>query len=454
MKRGEVTAFLSLIFILLITFTAGLMESASIQMAKNYCRADTDRALESVFAEYQKELLDEYDIFAMEATYESGKYSQEAVTNRLKYFGAGRAEHKIQKIQFLTDQGAKAFCEQITYYMENKYGVGFLSDKVSMTDIWKKQEEKAKEYEQEESESWSDFDGMLSEAEGTLPEEDNPIEGIRQLKKSSLLNLIMPEDVAVSEKSIDLNGVVSSRDRNQGYGDFSEEAKSDSAISDLLFGEYLMEHFSMMTDRENTGTLDYELEYIYGGKGSDRENLEIVAKKLLLMRFASNFVFLQGSSAKKAEAEAMAFTLCTIAALPALEAAAAQVILLAWAYGESIMDLRSLMQGLKVPLVKTEESWQLSISGLMALKETGNLNDGKDSETGLTYKEYLRILLFLKKKETVAMRALDLVEENLRTRHGMEFFRADYCVSRIQLKSTSYLRRGVSYRFYTYFGYN
>ena len=65
MKKGEVTAYLSLVFILLMTFVGGIMESASIQMAKNYRRADMNRAMESVFAEYQKELLEEYEIFAL-----------------------------------------------------------------------------------------------------------------------------------------------------------------------------------------------------------------------------------------------------------------------------------------------------------------------------------------------------------------------------------------------------
>ena len=73
MYKGEVTAFLSLIFILLVTFIGGIMESASIQLAKNYRRADANRAMESVFAEYQKELLEEYDIFALDGSYETGQ---------------------------------------------------------------------------------------------------------------------------------------------------------------------------------------------------------------------------------------------------------------------------------------------------------------------------------------------------------------------------------------------
>ena len=47
--------FVSLIFILLVSFAGSLMESVSIQMAKNYRRADMNRAIESVFAELAEE---------------------------------------------------------------------------------------------------------------------------------------------------------------------------------------------------------------------------------------------------------------------------------------------------------------------------------------------------------------------------------------------------------------
>ena len=102
--RGEVTAYLSLIFILLITFIGGIMESASIQLAKNYRRADANRAMESVFAEYQKELLDEYDLFALDGSYETGSYGEQNIQERLSYYGAGNMEHKVERIQFLTDR--------------------------------------------------------------------------------------------------------------------------------------------------------------------------------------------------------------------------------------------------------------------------------------------------------------------------------------------------------------
>lgn len=453
MERAEVTAFLSLIFILLVSFTGGIMESASIEMAKNYRRTDVNRAVESVFAEYQKELLEEYDIFSLEGTYESGAYDEQLVKNRLDYFGAGGMDNSISRIQFLTDNGAQAFYEQAVCFMEHKYGISNVRDKVSQTDAWKMQEEKSEDYEKESRRQSEEFESLLEESGSSLPQKDNPIAQASKLREKPLLELIMPEGEAVSDKEINLTECPSGRKRNKGYGDFSDVAESPGAMSALLFGEYLLDHFSMAADREPKRTLDYELEYICAGKGSDRENLEAVAKKLLMMRFASNYLFLQGSSPKRAEAEALALTLCTLAAVPVLEQAAAQMILLAWAFGESVMDLRSLLKGGRIPLAKTEKSWQLSLSGLMKLGESGEVNDGKNLSEGLLYKEYLRILLFLEKPEKAGMRALDLIEQNMKKVYGKTFYRADYCISRMEIKSTVQFRRGITYKFQTYFGY-
>ena len=69
--------YLSLVFILLISFAGAMLESASLQNVKNYRRADMTRAVESIFAEYQKELLEVYGIFALEGSYETGSYSEE-----------------------------------------------------------------------------------------------------------------------------------------------------------------------------------------------------------------------------------------------------------------------------------------------------------------------------------------------------------------------------------------
>ena len=101
MKRGEITAFISLVFVLLIGLIGAVIESASVQTAKNYRRADMDRALQSVFAEYHRELLTEYDIFGIEAGYETGKFSFENIVNRLEFYEAAGMTQEAEKIQLI-----------------------------------------------------------------------------------------------------------------------------------------------------------------------------------------------------------------------------------------------------------------------------------------------------------------------------------------------------------------
>lgn len=86
--NGEVTVYLTLTFVLFVSLILALVESASVQMAKNYRRADMNRALECVFAEYQKELLENYDVFAIECGYETGTYTEQNILDRLSYYGA------------------------------------------------------------------------------------------------------------------------------------------------------------------------------------------------------------------------------------------------------------------------------------------------------------------------------------------------------------------------------
>ncbi|MFR5585172.1 MAG: hypothetical protein ACLTLQ_16390 [[Clostridium] scindens] len=55
---------------------------------------------------------------------------------RLEYYGAGNMEQEIKRIQFLTDQGCQSFFDQITAYMEHKYGIDSVKDVLGMTAVW------------------------------------------------------------------------------------------------------------------------------------------------------------------------------------------------------------------------------------------------------------------------------------------------------------------------------
>ena len=97
-KKGEITAFLSLVFVLLLSFVLAMMESAQVQTAKNRKRLDVDRAVYSLFGEYQKELLEEYEVFALEGTYETGHFEEQELVDRMAYYGSAGMDLDCQRV--------------------------------------------------------------------------------------------------------------------------------------------------------------------------------------------------------------------------------------------------------------------------------------------------------------------------------------------------------------------
>jgi hypothetical protein len=90
----------------------------------------------------------------------------------------------------------------------------------------------------------------------------------------------------------------------------------------------------------------------------------------------------------------------------------AQGILAAWAYAESVLDVRTLLAGGKIPWMKTSESWSSSLSGLGS--QLAGTATARENEQGEDYAGYLEKLLYLKAKKTQNYRAMDLMELNVR----------------------------------------
>ena len=55
--------------------------------------------------------------------------------------------------------------------------------------------------------------------------------------------------------------------------------------------------------------------------------------------------------------------------------------------------------------------------------------------------------------EQITLRTLDMIEQRLKNEGNLKWFQADACISKLEIASKCSLRRGVEYRFPTYFGY-
>lgn len=155
----------------MISFVTAILESASVQAEKNQARLDMDRAVYSVFGEYQKELLEEYGIFAVEGSYETGNFSEKQLIDRMHYYGASGIWPEVEGIQFLTDQNGQAFREGAVKYMEDLYGISIIQGLGALAEKWEQQEITGEQTKDESNQSLEELDDMLNQNQSSLPME-------------------------------------------------------------------------------------------------------------------------------------------------------------------------------------------------------------------------------------------------------------------------------------------
>lgn len=466
MKKGEMTVFLSIVFVLMISFISGIIQASSIQAGKNLARLETDRAVYSVFGEYQKELLEQYHIFGVEGSYGTGSYTEDNLISRMHYYGTDGTEHEITGIQYLTDDHGQAFREQVLTYMEQTKGIGLIRELTGLTAEWEEQEIQGKEMEEiqeETAEQMEEVSDLLETEEdtGTGGQEqisENPFTFMEKISQYGIVSVVLPEDMVISEKTVDLEAQASYRNLRSGRGSFPSRTGMDGIEEKLLFDEYLAESFTnAVPEEEDAGeekdrSLDYEIEYILAGRSSDEENLESVLFRIFLIRMALNYTFLLTDTEKQGEAELLALAISAVLLMPEAVEGIKQLVIAAWSAGESVVDIRTLLSGKRTALVKTSENWQTSLSSLFRLGDDSR-QEGSDIQGGICYKDYLRMLLFLENTDEITMRALDRAEENLRTEQQLDHFRADQCITRLRMDNTVTFHDSLTYQFPVYFGY-
>lgn len=464
MRKGEITVFLSVVFVLMISFVSGILQASSIQAAKNLGRLKTDRAIYSVFGEYQKELLEQYHVFGLDGSYGTGSYTEENLISRMHYYGTEGIDHEITDIQYLTDNSGQAFREQVLTYMEQTNGIGMIRKFTGLTEEWEEQEIQGNEMEKIREESTQEIEEISSMLENTADtgsgekeaDVENPFHFMDKIEQYGILSVVLPKDMILSEKEITLESQVSYRNLRTGRGSFPSRTGTDGIEEKLLFDEYVIDRYTSAVPEgesdEKNRTLDYEIEYILAGKTSDKENLESVLFRIFLIRMALNYAFLLTDTEKQGQAEILALAVAALLLVPEAVEGIKHLVLIAWAAGESVTDIRTLLSGKRAALVKTTDNWQTSLTSLFTLGE-GSGTEENDAQEGIYYKDYLRILLFLENSKDVTMRALDRIEENLRTEQKLGFFHADQCVTRLKMSNTITLYDSLTYQFPVYFGY-
>ena len=469
---GGVTVFAALIFMVVCSLTVVLIRSAVF--AATVARIDSSCALagESAFAGYSNKVFDKYGIFVLRDT--AGAYKRADET--LRYNMADSPAHLQQSFVsgqvFMTDNGGGPFYDQVTDYMmaegtvdtgleifgdlrnskklESVENIGKMGDRFSKIadenldndGMWERINDLSDGLSQSMESDAGDrglFEGMKKEldkgvedaieaAKTPIDPEDIPddkenknlfsaFRNIQKILKGEVTSLVLTDESVSGKKP----------DTSNWEPNVTGNLQSGDVIKDAAFNEYLFLKFDSYTDIggvTNSSKPDYELEYILNGRLSDRENIDGTMSKLLAMRHGLNMLWLMTNSAKSAEAEALSAGIFAFTMNPLIIKAGKYAVMAAWSYGESICDLKLLYTGKKVPLYKNENTWSLSLAGLLK----GSLNpEASKGKEGLNYEAYLRLFLSLVPVGTRTARAMDVIEMNMKVM-GDNNFRMRDCI--------------------------
>ena len=477
MRKGYITVFLTLSLTLILSLVFTVIEGARISAIRMKFECVADIGMNSILAEYHRELLEQYDLLFVDMSYGGNRadignteahlknYMQKNLQSERSIGGYGGVRDflameagtvNIGQYSIASDEQGRVLKRQVTDYMTD-YPLGAILDKISLG--VSELEKFGLDTRDIEGERGS-YEAQIQEiglpqqevGEGIYEEVplNNPADAANATRSSGVLNLVLEDPSQVSAVKVSTGDYISHRSLMQGTGMCAEAAAVSGEPDELVFEAYLFEKCGYYGHELDKSLLKYQIEYILAGKDTDWQNLEYVAKRLLRWREVANFIYILTDGAKISAAEAMALSLTAVCLCPELAEPVKYTILLAWAYVESLQDVKTLLAGGRVPIYKTAADWKTGLNSLTNVRGSLTADSGG---RGLNYKEYLQIMIFLENKEKRTFRAMDIMEMDIRRTAGNGRFRLDACFDTCQADLSVSSRFGYSYEMTRCYGF-
>ena len=445
MKKGTITVFLSLILTIILSLVSAVIESVRVSAIRSRIEMCADMGLYSIFAEYNRELLKSYDLYFIDTSYGSSTPSLTKTGEHLKdylsynfepskgqlslgnvdFTGLSVENVNLEMPSYASDNAGRVFKRQAIHSVKDRFGISIINKAVN----------NYKTYKNSKIEE-TDVDAEREKLQDKLKDVEwdgasNPADEVFD-KRAGILNLIMKTLPKVSDKEISVSDYASHRSLTKGVGVVRPDSDPDSLTNEFLFDEYLIWKCSSYTKTLNHASMNYELEYILNGKNTDVANLRKTVELLLMTRVTADTISVMRDQTKKSEAEAVANVISLLLLSPEIAEPLTTLILLAWGFAEGVVDVRTLLKGGRVPIMKSGQEFYIKTTAQLPLFMTMGGKGKDEAKGGLSYADYMRIYLFLENKSTKVMRAMDVIEAYMRTTEGNSNFRMDGCVEYIQ----------------------
>ena len=451
--KGSLTIFLSLILVSVMTLLFTMAECIRLYEMHDFAQEYTDMAVESAFSEYNPYLWENYRILAVDLGYGTGTIGPAMLEQKTidycrynsnieygnNYARLIPASCSAKQYSLLTDQsgagviklGTKAamdgmasqVIDSVQGNVDQVNGVEIVNAEEKAESGKNSLEDEKRKLEEAKEAAANDDDPNTNPSDYPDPGEveDDPLDAFGIMKESiskGVLATVVDAD-SISDKQIDIDNVPSHRSLYTGTGG---DSYNPTIADKALFIDYLLTNYSYYgMDRKHAG-MQYELEYLISGKESDTQSLASVVEQLMIIRESANYMTILKSPGMVAQAQTIAEILAGFTMNPAIIEAVKYAIIGAWAYVESTLDIRLLLSGGKVALVKTAEQWTSDVWHLSACMDVKY--KAKECPDGIGYKEYLMGFLAIRSNETLAMRACDVMETAL---HGTDDYKNVRC---------------------------
>lgn len=481
--KGYVTLYLALTLGVMLSLIFTLIEGVRMQTIRLETEGVMDIGLYSVFGEYNRQLLEQYDLFFIDTTYGEGSPSIENIQKHLQYFmnqnfqkeASGFMGYRnltdlqcdnvtLEAYRLASDYQGQVLKEQILEYMKGRTGIALAENVAYYTNLIKSNKLDSRDINREWDAAQEEINHLLEEKRQQLKKEgqvedreeevfiDNPADSVRETRGAGILQMALPDGMAVSAMEIHSEYYYSHRQPLQGKGEIGEAGSIvEEAAGRLLLQEYLFEKCGYFGQTLEKGVLEYQLEYILKGESRDDKNLQKVLEDILHIRQVANTLYLFSSEDKKSQAGLLAAAITALLFMPELAEAVKYSLLFAWGYAESVKDIRILLAGNRVPLFKDDSSWNTPL--LHLVNYTAHLDEYTSSGQGLSYRDYLQIFLYMQKEETILERFMDICEMDIRLTPGNGYFQMDGCIALVEAKANVSSKYGYSYDITRSFSY-
>lgn len=459
-ESGYMTVFASLLFFVMSAVLLLCLDGCLIYQAKARCTTARTGLSEHLLANYNVPLSKRYDLYFLDPRMGEEELRQRGMDYLNTLWGADTSSMwnmetdslKIEAIGTLQEKECRYFMDQIKESMKNNLVKDMVFEMLGISAqererLSRQVEESAGQLDQKEEaaqENTPDADDILMPSETAMGvgADDNarnksPLNRLKNMlhygvmglvtDESSLSNQYIQAEVLpfpnLKEKgmTISISGMESLKDIKNILTEQNMEHLTKSTVDRSMLCLYIKKHFNYYNrqDRIPDTVLSYETEYILGGQNSDKENLEYVINRMVLLRFAFNSIYGFGDPQLREQAWALAAMLTGVTGTPEFIEAVRYVILSAVSMIESITDVEQLMQGKSVPLLKNKATWRTSVQG-----KSGNA-DNKGSHN-LAYEDYLCMLVLLHgNSKNLSLRMQNLMQINIQKEEP--FFQIKEC---------------------------